>query len=99
MVQTKEKPEVLTVKEVAEYLRLSEAEVRRYASRFAIPGRQLGEEWRFSRAALEEWLRGASGKEILLSQAGVFEDDQEDLAELRATIYKRRGHSGAEEAE
>jgi len=99
MVQTQEKPDVLTVEEVAEYLRLSEAEVRRYASRFAIPGRQLGKEWRFSRAALEEWLRGASGKEILLSQTGVFEDDRGDLAELRATIYKGRGRSEAEEAQ
>jgi len=29
-----------------------------------------------------------TSKQILLSQAGAFEDDQEDLAELRAAIYK-----------
>jgi excisionase family DNA binding protein len=91
MVQTQEKPDVLTAKEVAEYLRISETVVKRYASRLAIPGRQLGKEWRFSRMAVEEWLRSASGKEILLSQAGAFEDDQDDLTLLRASIYQERG--------
>ncbi len=99
MVQTQEKPEVLTVKEVAEYLRLSEAEIQQYASRLLIPGRQIGNEWRFSRAALQEWLRGASGKEILLSQAGALEDDLEDLAELRAAVYRMRGRSESEAVE
>lgn len=99
MIKSQDKPDVLTVKEVAEFLRVPEATVRQYASRLAIPGRQLGKEWRFSRMALEEWLRGASGKEILLSQAGSVEDDVEDLAELRASIYKDRGRPETEEME
>lgn len=76
---------------------MPEATVRQYAVRFYILGRQIGEEWRFWRVAIQEWLRGRSGKEILLSQAGAFEDDAEDLAELRAAIYRERGRSEAED--
>lgn len=99
MVRTRERPDVMTIPEVAEFLRVPEATVRRYATRFAIPGRQLGKEWRFSRLALEDWLRSASGKEILLSQAGAFADDMEDLEQLRAAIYRNRGRSEVEERE
>ena len=90
-------PEVMTLEEVAEFLRLPEATVRQQAARLEIPGRQIGDEWRFSRHALGEWLRGRSGEETLLSQAGAFEDDQEELAQLRAAIYRDRGRSETEE--
>src|SRR5688572_17308534 len=96
MVRKQERPDVMTIPEVAEFLRVSEATVRHYATRFAIPGRQLGKEWRFSRLALEDWLRSASGKEILLSQAGAFADDREDLEQLRVGIYRDRGRSEVE---
>ena len=99
MATVQQQPAVLTAKEAAEYLRISESTLRRYASRRVIPGRQLGKEWRFSRLALEEWLRSASGKEVLLSQAGAFADDAEDLAELRAAIYRERRRDEAGEAE
>ena len=56
-----------------------------------IPGRQLGDQWRFSYRALEDWLRSPSAKQALLSQAGAFDDDRADLEELRASIYRDRG--------
>ena len=83
--------DVLTMEEVAEFLRLPEETVRRYAARLAILGREIGGEWRFSRRALEDWLRGPSAKQALLSQAGAFEDDKEDLDQLRESIYRDRG--------
>ncbi len=97
MASTMTLPEVLTIEEVAAFLRLPEDTVRHYAARLAIPGRQIGDHWRFSRRALEEWLRGPFGKEALLSQAGAFEDDKEDLAQLRASIYRDRGRPEVEE--
>ena len=98
MASTLNLPDVLTIQEVAEFLRLPEDDVRLYASRLVIPGRQIGDQWRFSRRGLEEWLRGPSAKQALLSQAGAFEDDKEDLAELRASIYRDRGRPEVEEA-
>lgn len=99
MATAEEKPDVMTAKELADYLRVSESTVQRYAARFAIPGRQIDQEWRFSRAAVQEWLRGRSGKEILLSQAGAFEDDQQDLKQLRDAIYRDRGRPESDEDE
>ena len=96
MASTEIVPNVLTIEEVAEFLRLPEDDVRQYAARLQIPGRQIGGQWRFSRRALEDWLRGPSGKQALLSQAGAFEDDKEDLAELRASIYRDRGRPEVE---
>lgn len=97
MAVVEEKPEVMTPKELADFLRVPESTVRRYAARYGIPGRQIDKEWRFWRVAVQEWLRGRSGKEILLSQAGALEDDQEDLRQLRATIYRERGRPESEE--
>lgn len=97
MATTVARPEVMTLEEVAEFLRLPESTVRHHAARLEIPGRQVGDQWRFSRRALDEWLRGRSGKEVLLSQSGAFDDDQEDLAELRTSIYRDRGRPEVEE--
>lgn len=99
MATMEKEPEVMTAEELAGFLRVPEATVKQYAGRFSIPGRQIGQEWRFWRVAIQEWLRGRSGKEVLLSQAGAFEDDAEDLAELRASIYRDRGRPEAEEGE
>jgi excisionase family DNA binding protein len=99
MKTTEKVPEVMTTEELAGFLRVPEATVRQYAVRFSIPGRQIGQEWRFWRVAVLEWLRGRSGKEVLLSQAGAFEDDAEDLAGLRASIYRDRGRPEAEDGE
>lgn len=99
MATMEKEPEVMTAEELAGFLRVPEETVRQYAGRFSIPGRQIGQEWRFWRVAIQEWLRGRSGKEVLLSQAGAFEDDAEDLAELRASIYRDRGRPEVEEGE
>ena len=48
--------EVMTVKEVADYLRLAESTVYRLVKRGSLPGRKLGGNWRFSRKNLDKWL-------------------------------------------
>ncbi len=90
-------PDVLTLDELADYLRLPSEAVRNYATRAAIPGRRIGDDWRFSRRAIEEWLRGPTGKQALMSQAGVFKDDAEDLRQLVDSIYRDRGRLEVEE--
>lgn len=48
--------EVLTLGEAAALLRASEAEVERMAREGALPGRRIAGAWRFSAAALLDWL-------------------------------------------
>jgi excisionase family DNA binding protein len=48
--------EVMTLGEVAALLRLDEAQVEESARAGDLPGRCIGDEWRFSRAAVLAWL-------------------------------------------
>ena len=49
-------PELLTPSEVAEWLKVSTSTVRRMAERGELPGRRIGNQWRFGSAALLRWL-------------------------------------------
>jgi excisionase family DNA binding protein len=48
--------EVLTAAEAADLLRTTEETVIELAQRGDLPGRKLGEEWRFARPAILDWL-------------------------------------------
>src|SRR5438128_6923830 len=71
--------EVLTLAEVAAYLRLSEPEVVRLVEEQALPVRKIGKEHRFLKAAVQRWLStGTSqepGKVAQLAVAGAWMDD------------------------
>lgn len=48
----KESQAILTVKEAAAYLRLSEMTILRLANQGLIPGAKIGRQWRFTREAI-----------------------------------------------
>jgi excisionase family DNA binding protein len=52
-------PDVLTLEEVAELLAVEPAAVERLAGSGELPGRRIGEAWRFARAAVLAWLAHA----------------------------------------
>jgi excisionase family DNA binding protein len=49
-------PEVLNVPEAADLLQVEESVVESMAAAGELPGRKLGDDWRFSRVALIDWL-------------------------------------------
>ena len=51
-----ETPEVLTVDELASLLKVESAVVEALASDGRLPGRRIGDEWRFARRAVLDWL-------------------------------------------
>jgi excisionase family DNA binding protein len=51
-----EVPEVLTLAQAAALLQVDEATLGGLAAQGEVPGRRLGDEWRFGRRALLEWL-------------------------------------------
>jgi excisionase family DNA binding protein len=88
--------EVLTLAETAEYLRVTEAEIARLVRDQGLPGRKLGDDWRFLKTAVQDWLRAPPNKKDgLLMQIGAFQDDP-DLAAMLEEIHKQRGRSHAE---
>src|SRR5262245_48837883 len=83
------KSEVLTLEEVASYLRLPPEAIEREAVEGQIPGRRIDHRWRFLKTAVDEWLRRQDGRSIALRQFGALTDD-ERLAALRAGAYAAR---------
>jgi excisionase family DNA binding protein len=54
-----ELPDVLTPAQAAQLLQVDEDAVLALAEEGRVPGRRIGDEWRFARAALVEWLSDA----------------------------------------
>ncbi|MBY0526545.1 MAG: helix-turn-helix domain-containing protein [Gemmataceae bacterium] len=89
---------MLNLSEAAAYLRVAEGDVLRLAQMQDLPGRQIGNEWRFLRAGLQDWLRSPgpkSGKEAMLALAGAWKDDP-DIEEIVREAHRRRGRPNAE---
>ena len=59
--------EILTLEEVAHYLRLKPQTIYKWAQERRIPAVKLGKEWRFRRSILDRWL-----DEQMLSQDSGF---------------------------
>jgi len=49
--------EIMTLKEVAEYLKLAEKTAYRLAAEGKIPGFKVGGSWRFEKVAIESWIK------------------------------------------
>ena len=48
--------EILTIKQVAEYLKITERTIYRLAAVKKIPAFKVGGTWRFSRADIDRWI-------------------------------------------
>ena len=51
-------PEIMTLREVAEYLRLAERTVLRMAKRGELPAAKIASQWRFLRSVIRDWVAG-----------------------------------------
>lgn len=78
-------PDVLTLEETSQYLRLPIATILDQASKGNIPGRKIGDNWRFLKPAIDDWLSAKSSRSILLNQAGTFAND-DSIDQLRKSI-------------
>jgi excisionase family DNA binding protein len=60
--------EILTIKEVAGWLRLAARTLRQWAEVGIIPAFKLGRQWRFRRTDIENWLRGGADRKKIAGQ-------------------------------
>lgn len=49
--------EIMTAKEVAEYLKIHPFTVRKYAKEDKIPAFKIGTDWRFHKRYIDQWIR------------------------------------------
>ena len=83
--------DIMTLEEVARYLKVKPQTVYKWAQEGQIPGTKLSKEWRFRRSILDEWidtsiLHSRGGFDLLLrasqkavQQPGFTADELEDL--------------------
>jgi len=52
-----ENPQLMTVDDVADYLRIKASTVYEWAASGKLPGVKVGRLWRFERSEIEKWVR------------------------------------------
>lgn len=67
--------EVMTIKQLAEYLQLPVPTVYQMAKTGKLPAAKVGKHWRFQRETIDEWLRVQSGR----SHARILVADDDEL--------------------
>jgi excisionase family DNA binding protein len=53
----KQADDVMTIEELAAYLKLSKSSLYQFARAGKVPGVKIGEQWRFQKSAIDEWMR------------------------------------------
>ncbi len=81
--------EIMTVREVAAYLRVTEKTIYRLLGRGKIPATKVGHQWRFDRASIDDWLSRSSvgGTANILVI-----DDEEVIRTLFKAALEELGH-------
>ncbi len=94
--------EVMTLEEVAKYLRVTKTTIYRLLRRGKIPAGKVGRQWRFDKTSIDEWLHQTSAKRF--ANILVIDDEEtvrslfeETLDELgHRVIAVENGHQGLE---
>ena len=52
--------DIMTVKELADYLKIAEKTAYRFASEGKVPGFKVGSAWRFKKEGIDSWIKRQS---------------------------------------
>ena len=98
-----EPTDVMTLAEAAAYLRVTEDDVVRLLNEQKLPGRFVGNGWRFLRTGLQAWLSTPmpipSKEAVLAAIASRKPEDDPDMDAMLKEIYRQRGRPMTEEEE
>lgn len=66
MTQVSSGDQVLTLDELALYLKIPKSTLYKLVQEGRIPGQKLGKQWRFARRAVDQWLeqQSSQGREV-----------------------------------
>lgn len=66
--------QIMTAREVADYLRLAEATIYKLARSGEIPAAKVGRSWRFKRSLIDDWLHQQARSGPILSDDSAARD-------------------------
>jgi len=81
--------ELMTLEEVAAYLRVTEKTIYRLLKRGGIPATKVGHQWRFNKASIDEWLHQNS---VGTKASILVIDDEETIRLLFKETLEDSGH-------
>ena len=81
--------ELMTVEEVAQYLRVTEKTIDRLIKQGKIPATRVSRQWRFNRASIDEWLQLNS---VTAKATVLVIDDEEVIRMLFRETLEELGH-------
>lgn len=82
--------ELMTLEEVASYLRVTNRTIYRLLKGGSIPATKVGQQWRFDKASIDEWL----GQKSVRKQASILViDDEEMIRKLFQDTLGELGHT------
>lgn len=81
--------ELMTLEEVANYLRVTKKTVYRMLDRQCIPATRVGRQWRFDKSSIDVWLRQSSAK---VAASILVIDDDETICSLFKDALEESGH-------
>ena len=58
---------VLTIEDLADYLKISKSTLYKLAQEGALPCQKVGRHWRFHREAIDEWLRNKQPNNAIIA--------------------------------
>ena len=62
-MQTEKQTDIMTIREVADYLKLTEKTAYRLTAEGKIPGFKVGGSWRFKKTDIERWIKEQTDRE------------------------------------
>ena len=62
-MQPEMQTDIMTIREVADYLKLTEKTAYRLTAEGKIPGFKVGGSWRFKRSEIEKWIKEQTDRE------------------------------------
>jgi len=81
--------ELMNVEEAAQYLRVARKTIYRLLRQGKIPATKVGQQWRFDKAAIDEWLRR---KAVGAKASILIVDDEESIRSLFKDTLEELGH-------
>ena len=81
---------LMTLQEVADYLRVTTKTIYRMLEKGDIPARKVGRQWRFDKASIDVWLHQSSVK---MAAHIIIIDDDEAICSLFKDTLEESGHT------
>lgn len=75
--------QIMTTKEVAEYLKLHEITICKYAADGKIPAIRIGRVWRFDKEAIDRWIGGETDTPMIKAESKAEPQRPQKIKSLR----------------